>query len=333
MNPLRCRLGVQPTLSLVLLLASLMAGQVVAQAATTTENTDTTTAAATTNGATTATDTAAATTGQTTAQTTAQTTDTSSTDSLPPLTTSTSSTDTLPTLTSAATSSTYSIPVATVPPTENAPYMRQSNLPEGTVFIAVGAALGFIGLSVLAWRALVAWSINRSVRRASMEQAQQESKTLLRHKRRSRRHSRHRSHRPKDGTSVSMEKLSPSHRHSHMGASKGPGAQSSLFYSPTAGAGLNPAANRASTYLPAGYYSAGAAAPGGGHSRNLGPSPPGSPSLPPSSGADAPQTRASHLGASSSTVNLNAPPQGRAPSAYLEDLFENHAPAGHPGGT
>ncbi|KAL1968509.1 hypothetical protein VTN77DRAFT_1719 [Rasamsonia byssochlamydoides] len=341
MNLFRGRLGIQPTILLVLLLASLMAGEVLAQAAPTT--TDPANTAADT--ATTATNTD----GTTAAATSAQTTDAPSTDnSLPPLTTSTSSSDTLPSLTTSTASSassasstssslTYTIPVATVPPTANAPYMRQSNLPEGTVFIAVGAALGFVGLSVLAWRAMVAWSINRSVRRAAMEQAQLETKTLLNNnnnKRKSRRHSRRRSHRHHDGgNSVSMEKLGPSHRHSHMAGPKSPGAQSSLFYSPTASAGMPQAANRTSTYLPAGYYSTGAAAPGG-HNRNLGPSPPGSPSLPPSSGPDGPPgggNRTSHLGASSSTVNLNVPPQGRAPSAYLEDLFENHTAA--PGGT
>src|SRR5690606_10387613 len=41
-------------------------------------------------------------------------------------------------------------PAPTVPPTQNAPYMQQSSLPEGTFFIAVGAILGFFLLSVFA---------------------------------------------------------------------------------------------------------------------------------------------------------------------------------------
>jgi hypothetical protein len=313
-----------------------MAGQVLAQKATTTDAANT----ATTTDATTAESTASDTTA-TTAVTASlsQTTDTSSStdNTLPALSTSTtSSSDSLPSLTTtqnptaAESSATYAIPVISVPPIANAPYMRQSNVPEGTVFIAVGAALGFIGLSVLAWRALVAWSINRSVRRAAMQQTQPEAKTLLRHnKRKSRRHSRHRSHRHHEGTSLSMEKFGPNHRHSHLAPSKGPASQGALFFSPTAGAGAHQtAANRGSTYLPAGYYSAGTATPGAaGHSRNFGISPPGSPALPPNPGTG-PDARMSHLGgASSSSLNLNLPPQGRAPSAYLEDLFESHIPA------
>ena len=67
------------------------------------------------------------------------------------------------------------------------------------------------------------------------------------------------------------------------------------------------------------------------------PSPPGSPSLqaslPPSRGADVgtgfrrPSTadRLTMQG-SNSTLNVSGPPQSRAPSAYLDDLFENHRP-------
>ncbi|KAH8698299.1 hypothetical protein BGW36DRAFT_375844 [Talaromyces proteolyticus] len=256
--------------------------------------------------------------------------DTTTTNALPALTTtttdSTSTSTGLPRLTE-STSNSIPIPTATVPPTSNAPYMQQSKVPEGTVFIGVGAALGFIGFSLLAWRAMVAWSINRSVRRAAYELAQSENKSLLRNKRRSRRHSTHRkSRREARGTSMSMDKLSKSDRISHLSSTKNPASQSNLFFSPTAGAGSHQSMNRASTYLPAGYYAAGNATLGSHSQVNLGRSPPGSPSLPPSRGHDANRS-SHHVGASTSTLNLNVPPQGRAPSAYLEDLFDSHPPA------
>lgn len=223
------------------------------------------------------------------------------------------------------------IPTATVPPTSNAPYMKQSNVPEGTVFIGVGAALGFIAFSLLAWRAMVAWSINRSVRRAAYELAQSENKALLRNKRKSRRHSTHRkSRRETKGTSMNMEKLSkPDNRQSHYSSTMHSASQSNLFFSPTAGAGSHQSMNnRASAYLPSGYYAAGNTSLGPSQSQvNLGRSPPGSPSLPPSRGHERARSSNHVVGASTSTLNLNVPPQGRAPSAYLEDLFDSHSPA------
>ena len=67
----------------------------------------------------------------------------------------------------------YSYPPPTVPPTANAPFMQTSSLPQGTVFIAVGAALGAAFFVVLAWRGLVAWSLARSVRRTPGGAAQE----------------------------------------------------------------------------------------------------------------------------------------------------------------
>jgi hypothetical protein len=269
----------------------------------------------------------------------------------PPLTTSTSSsadsTDLpgLPTLPTLPGGEVVSYPPPTVPPTAGAPYMQHSNLPEGTVFIAVGAVLGFLGLAVLAWRGLVAWSLHRSVKRAATQNNLADSKAMLR---------------PPGGgiyanvygSSLSLDHLSSS--------GKSPGAQrhtpnSSLFFSPTAttGAGLGQAGNRGSGYLPAGYYAAGNAAPGGGtgmthigggapvglsthnyaRAKSVGPSPPGSPSLPPSRSGDAGFARGSlRNGTSMSSLNLPAQQQERAPSAYLEDLFENHQPGQMPGG-
>ncbi|EEA25814.1 hypothetical protein TMatcc_005950 [Talaromyces marneffei ATCC 18224] len=262
-------------------------------------------------------------------------TDTSTTTTATGTTTATTSTGTgLPPLTSTSSSLT-DIPTATVPPTSNAPYMQQSSLPEGTVFIAVGAGLGFIGLSVLIWRAMVAWSINRSVRKAAYQQTKSNMKAAAVLRRSSRRKShrrsgtsgRRRSRRETRGTSMNMEKLSSrSDRQSHV-STKTPATQSSLFFSPTAGAGSHQSLNRTSTFLPAGYYAAGNTAMGSHSQVNLGRSPPGTPSSPPTHVLDVPLNRTSHhLGASTSSLNLNAPPQGRVPSAYLEDLFDNHPP-------
>lgn len=236
------------------------------------------------------------------------------------------------------------IPTPTIPPKEGAPYLKQSKLPEGTIFIVVGAALGLVGLGVVAWRVLVAWSINRSVRRAAANQHQGDATTLLNPNKRKSGALRH-----TGGASMSMEKIGHN-RHSAAPGTHRP--TSNLFFSPTAGTSMQTPGNRGSGYLPAGYYSASSATPGGGsglahlssssiglsnlgpgpqaqgysRTRSVGPSPPGSPGLPPNSRGPEPTHHPS-----TSSLNLNAPPQGRAPSAYLEDLFENHPP-GHPAG-
>ena len=241
-------------------------------------------------------------------------------------------------------------PPPTVPPTLNAPFMQKSTLPEGTVFICVGAALGFIGMLVLAWRGLVAWSIHRSVRRAAFAQTSKYGKG--RDPRATLANTKSAYFSPAAGSTLSLDHLAASGKG---GGSKQPSAHNSLFFSPTAAAGAmhNSSApgTRSSAYLPAGYYASGNPAPsgmthiGGGavpmsnmtnqnrYSRreSKNPSPPRSPSLPPSRGADS--TYAGRLSTqglinhtNNSSLNLSAPPQGRAPSAYLEDLFENHPP-------
>jgi hypothetical protein len=224
--------------------------------------------------------------------------------------------------------------------------MQTSNLPEGTVFIAVGAILGFFGFSVLMWRGLVAWSLHRSVKRAAQHQNMAaDTKALFRappapfYK-----------YSDRDST-ISLSGLG------HKGGKKanrpstaGAASSSSLFFSPTAGAagaGLSNPGNRGSNYLPAGYYASGAAAPGNSQSHipvggqghgssislsNLGPQQgysrarsidvPGTPSY------------ASQAGmTSSSTLNLNRGYGGeeRAPSAYLDDLFDGEEPLPLPG--
>ena len=244
-------------------------------------------------------------------------------------------------------------PAPTVPPTADAPFMRKSSLPDGTVFICVGAALGFLGVLVLAWRGLVAWSLHRSVKRAAIAQSSKYSRVGDPRANNGKAHSPYFS--PGPGSTLSLDHLAASGK----GAAQTPSsARGSLFFSPTAGTGTQTPGNRGSNYLPAGYYAAGNSAPGGGsgmtniggggiglsnlapqnhrysRARSTGPSPPGSPSLPPSRGADSTLGRLSTAGltmhASNSSLNLSAPPQGRAPSAYLEDLFENHPPGTPP---
>ncbi|RPA93995.1 hypothetical protein L873DRAFT_1568482, partial [Choiromyces venosus 120613-1] len=239
-------------------------------------------------------------------------------------------------------------PTVTVPPTANAPFMQKSTLPEGTVFIAVGSALGLFALSVILWRCLVAWSLHRSVKRAAMNANMSDTKAMIRP--------------PPNGGSSGFYAAGPGSTLSldHLGAPPRPGTNSNrqqtpnsnLFFSPTAGAG-GAAGDRRSQYLPAGYYAAGArdSTVGlGGHpnsshthlathsvsstrynpNRGMGISPPGSPLI----GPTGPATRggSSHsssqqllgLKSSESHTSLNLPPTARAPSAYLEDLFENH---------
>ena len=246
----------------------------------------------------------------------------------------------------------YSYPAPTVPPTRLAPFMQHSSLPEGTVFIAVGSALAFIALTFVLWRALVAWLLHRSARRAQHGYPSHkyglghggDAKSMLRNAAPFYSHGQ--------GSHLSMEQLGPS-----KGAPKTVAPKGSLFFSPTAGAGMHTPGNRGSGYHPAGYYNASASTVGGAgvgptngatpsrsrprsmadmapqshgyqRARSQGPSPPVSPVLPPM-----PTGRHSYVGpGSSSTVNLTAPPQGRAPSAYLEDLFENFPPGQIPGG-
>jgi len=224
--------------------------------------------------------------------------------------------------------------------------MQQSNLPDGTVFIAVGAILGFMAMSVLLWRGMVAWSLHRSVKRAALAQNAAMNDTKA--------HFRTPGPPPPQlykytdrSSTISLSGLGhKSGKKATRPSTAGAGASASdLFFSPTAGAagaGLATTGNRGSNYLPAGYYAAGSAQAGNaqshvpmgpGHqpaislsnlgpqshgysrSRSTGPSPPDSPAY----GAEK-----GHM-ASSSTLNLNQAygnGQERAPSAYLEDLFD-----------
>ncbi|EOD49325.1 hypothetical protein UCRNP2_3921 [Neofusicoccum parvum UCRNP2] len=328
---------------------------------------------------------AATTTGDASSTTSAsQTTRSSATTTLGNTASSVRTKSDLPTLAGAG------IPTVIVPDLSSAPFMQKSSYPEGTVFICVGAILGFLGMCILAWRAMIAYALHRSVKKAAMAQSMSDSKTMrgpgstygpggamynaVGH-----------------GSTLSLDHL----KSPHHGGPKSPlektrfaPSQSSLFFSPTAD---NPnrvshyslPGNRSSTYLPAGYYAAGnstlsptAGTFGNPRTRSMysqnytGPSPPESPGLPPSSrdgpahvphsplesrhpsgsynnalyprppgsrGNDSSAGARSSVagtvagGNSTSTLNLNAPPQGRAPSAYLEDLFENGTDLPGPG--
>ncbi|KAJ5423729.1 hypothetical protein N7491_008945 [Penicillium cf. griseofulvum] len=331
----------KPSFLLLLLLVIAIAAQVSAvpadettdaDAAKTTDDLSTTSSVSETTTSSTTSTTKSRSTTSTSSESTETTMDTTTTSSSTE-TDSSTTTSSVSTTTESSTSSSSATDtvIVTIPPTANAPYMQESNAPEGTVFIAVGAALGLIGLTLLAWHAMVAWSVNRSVRRAAVRHAS-ESKRLLHGSRKKR--SIPYSAAPTND--VSLDKLGAATRASYK--PNRTSASSALFFSPTAGGpagshaslhATGSAGNRASTYLPAGYYAAAGTsnpAPSGEvpYSPTAGLS---SPSLPPAGVYHDPYNqRHSYVGASTSSLNLNQAPQGRAPSAYLEDLFESHVP-------
>ncbi|APA09170.1 hypothetical protein SS1G_03076 [Sclerotinia sclerotiorum 1980 UF-70] len=220
-----------------------------------------------------------------------------------------SSTSALPTLAGA-----YTIPVASVPPTSNAPYMRSSSYPEGTVFIAVGAVLGFMALSVLVWRMMVAWALHRSVKRAASQPSHVDKKQLF------------------QGPPAPFYKYADKESTLSLGGGlggksgkkrpttgNGTQSQTSLFFSPTALAGGNTPGNRTSNYLPAGYYAAGNTVPGAYpgdrqsiNMSNLTPQGYTTPSSP---------THGTHFESTTSDLR-HTDGNVRAPSAYLQDLFD-----------
>lgn len=276
------------------------------------------------------------------------------------------------------------IPTMVIPYTANAPFMQKSNLPDGTVFIAVGAILAFFGACVLLWRGLVAWSINRSVKKAAIASIRGSEKNGGSTWGGSSGYNPVKGSHYRDyaGSVMSLDHLTssgkpmkPHFRDSDVKRDSTPPA--GLFFSPTASAGINRDANRSSSFLPAGYYASPSAQPAGGagsttigggniapyarHSQ-VGPSPPSSPGLPPQSrgsttyrassrdGLRPPRSRDGYGSArnsymdgtprhstiygqpSSSSlmvgtgggVSSESIAGSRAPSAYLEDLFENH---------
>ena len=224
-------------------------------------------------------------------------------------------------------------PAPSVPPTYQAPFMQKSSAPNGTVFIAVGAILGFLLLVFLAWRGMVAWSLRRSLERAN--------------------------HQPINYDSVRSEARASMLQNAAPFYSNGPGSQmsldhfsagrrvasreaaGSLFFSPTAAVGVNQGDRRTSSaYLPAGYYAAGASNPSLGRPISMADftrgapqiqgyqraqsvvlSPPVSPLIPPAPGMES--FYDGDHGRVVSTASLNVAPTARTPSAYLDDLFDN----------
>jgi hypothetical protein len=271
-----------------------------------------------------------------------------------------------PTLTDLPTIAGAGIPTMVVPYTANAPYMQHSTLPQGTVFIVVGAVLAFLGACVLFWRALVAWSINRSVKQAAIASVTGSEKA-----------SKNGGYNPvkgglyKDaGSSMSLEALNAAGKPLKPDTSRKQPPPDGLFFSPTAHRPMSDAGlggsrplssvmgNRSSTYLPAGYYANTSAQAGGGAGAttiggNLAPYARNSmyENSPPTTPGHTSASRNSYLRAGSrdgltasrnsyldaaprpgyASGSHNARPQSndglpgsRAPSAYLEDLFDNH---------
>ncbi|KAK4546018.1 hypothetical protein LTR36_002155 [Oleoguttula mirabilis] len=352
-------------------------------ASTTDSTTDSTTTTSdtitTTSDTTTATSDATTTTSATTTTDASSSTDTasfiSSTSSGTATTTTSGLTD-LPTLAGAG------IPTLVVPYTASAPFMQKSSYPEGTVFIAVGAVLAFLGACVLLWRVMVAWSINRSVKRSAMASIRGSEKNSTWGGSSGHQPAKGGLYKDGDGSSMSLDALTstgkpvkPHFREHEVRRESTP--PHGLFFSPTAQPGGGAHNNRNSAYLPAGYYASPSAQAAGGagsttiggslapyarHS-SYGPSPPDSPGLPPTSrgsgnrGTSRDGLRSARDGLASSRNSYldGTPRQGhssalyaqpsssslmvgtggeghssdnlggsRAPSAYLEDLFENH---------
>lgn len=235
----------------------------------------------------------------------------------------------LPTLPSTADQSIPTYPAPAVPPTQNAPFMQYSTLPEGTVFICVGAILGAFGAAVLVWRGIVACLLHRSVERAAMAQHAANDKAAFPappapfYKYSDR------------DSSPSLGAIGRGQRRTQRGPTpSATPSQTNLFFSPTApgAGGFGGPSNRDSRFLPSGFYAAGSASPANGHGHSISlsnlrpdsrgharavePSPPGSPAFGPRS-TPVPRNM------SSSSVSLNRPPSGRAPSAFLDDLLDD----------
>jgi len=275
-----------------------------------------------------------------------------------------------PTLSDLPTIAGAGIPTMIVPYTANAPFMQHSTLPQGTVFIVVGAVLAFLGACVLFWRALVAWSINRSVKQAAIASVTGSEKAGKNWGGSSTGYNPVKGGLYKDaGSSMSLEALNAAGKPLKTDTSRKQPPPDGLFFSPTAHNRMSDAnlgsrplssvmGNRSSTYLPAGYYANSSAQVGGGAGAttiggNLAPYARNSvyENSPPTTPGHTSASRNSYLRAGSrdgltasrnsyldaaprpgyASGSHNARPQSndglpgsRAPSAYLEDLFDNH---------
>lgn len=260
-------------------------------------------------------------------QETQSTTSTTEESSVPTITsgkTTTDSDDPLPTLSGGLLD--YSYPPPAVPPTINAPFMDRSTMPDGTVFIAVGAILGTFGLAILVWRGVVACLLHRSVARAARAQHRANEKSTHRGPPATfyKSSARDRTPPPARGKRRTTRGHVPSATPSH----------SNLFFSPTAAGSAAAGANRDSRYLPSGFYAAGSSpSPGlGSHSvagyTTLRPDSRGQPfargSMADPSPEGSPLYAARQQDPSMSSLNLSQAPGQRAPSAYLDDLLDEN---------
>ncbi|CAK7233051.1 hypothetical protein SBRCBS47491_008476 [Sporothrix bragantina] len=264
-----------------------------------------------------------------------------------------SDTGTIPALTSTGTTSKLNLPTLSttntgvptypapsVPPTQDAPFMQHSNLPDGTVFIAVGAILGGFGAALLIWRAVVAYLLHRSIARAALAQHVANDKATFAppaapfYKYSDRESSLNLGAPGVGGSSAALSARGVRRTNRGPTPSATP-SQTNLFFSPTApgASGLGAASNRDSRLLPSGFYAAGTASPAGAahgqainmsnlrpdsrHGRNVGPSPPDSPNFGPM------RTNLAGRNMSGSSVSLTRPASGRAPSAFLDDLLDD----------
>ncbi|KAF3111978.1 hypothetical protein TWF102_005733 [Orbilia oligospora] len=217
-----------------------------------------------------------------------------------------------------------------VPNTKNAPYMQRSDLPEGTVFIAVGSALGLIGLIAFAWRMVVAWQLRRSIRKANSVTTDSKAGLLGRYNPPAT--AKKSFYSAGAGSSLSLDHLGTASRTTGLGTTP----NTSLFFSPTANNGNTH--QRQSQYLPAGYYAPAASTnlpfnqsrdslprprPATRDSHVVG-TPPASPLLTPT--ARRPSPGQGHAQAPSISSTLGVPAGGRTPSTYLEDMLDNPFP-------
>ncbi|KAK8137646.1 hypothetical protein PG984_003139 [Apiospora sp. TS-2023a] len=250
----------------------------------------------------------------------------------------------------------YSYPPPAVPDTRNAPFMRQSTLPQGTFFIIVGSILAFIGVSVLVWRAVVACLLHRSVKRAALAQHMANDKAGI--------PGANGSSNPgpfykyTDQTSAgSLGAINASAGRGVRRTTRGPvpsstPSQTNLFFSPTAPGGTQ-AGNRSSTFLPSGFYAAGQGAATQGSRQSIHNSISMSDLRPDSRGIGRPDSRglarpeSRGLGRPAESPGLMPRPEQRrnistssanmgqrAPSMFLDDLLDDtpgrEFPPSHP---
>ena len=208
--------------------------------------------------------------------------------------------------------------------------MNHSTLPDGTVFIAVGAILAAFGLAVIVWRGIVACLLHRSVERASQAQHAATDKAASFPAPPGHVYSFvERDSSPVHGSAAALLTGRPQKKSHKAGIPTSTPSQTNLFFSPTAapgGGGLG--ASRDNRFLPSGFYASASPLPGHNGTNSISmstlrpssrgrmgdPSPPDSPLMAP------------RRNFSSSTVNLGAPPSlngGRAPSAFLDDLLDD----------